>query len=120
MDALQLLHGAELEGVAVGFALVSRDITDRRRTEQLLHESDRRKDEFLAILAHELRNPLAPISNALQIWPLLERNPEKAAETRALMGRQVRQLQRLIDDLLDVSRISRGKIALRKKPVDVS
>jgi PAS domain S-box-containing protein len=108
------------EGVAVGFALVSRDITDRRRTEQLLHESDRRKDEFLAILAHELRNPLAPISNALQIWPLLERNPEKAAETRALMGRQVRQLQRLIDDLLDVSRISRGKIALRKKPVDVS
>lgn len=106
------------ENATVGFASVSRDITERKRAETLLHDADRRKDEFLATLAHELRNPLAPISYALQIWNRLENDPAKAAQIRHMMGRQVQQLQRLIDDLLDLSRISRGKIKLKKERLD--
>jgi PAS domain S-box-containing protein len=104
----------------VGFASVSRDITDRKRAEMLLQQADRRKDEFLATLAHELRNPLAPISYALQIWNRLEQDPAKAAQIRHMMARQVQQLQRLIDDLLDLSRISRGKIKLKKEYSDLA
>lgn len=108
------------EGQVIGYATVSRDITDRRRAEEMLREADRRKDEFLATLAHELRNPLAPISNALQIWARVEKNPEQATRLREMMDRQVKQLKRLIDDLLDVSRISRGKIELRQEPIDLA
>jgi PAS domain S-box-containing protein len=104
----------------IGFATVSRDITDRRSAEQMLKDADRRKDEFLATLAHELRNPLAPISNALQIWPRVERDPAQSVRIREMMERQVKQLNRLIDDLLDVSRISRGKIQLRKEQKKLS
>lgn len=108
------------EGVPVGFGTVSRDITDRRETEQMLKESDRRKDEFLATLAHELRNPLAPISNALQIWSRVGEDPQQSTRLREIMERQVQQLKRLIDDLLDVSRVSRGKIHLHKEPLELS
>lgn len=85
---------------------------------EALKESDRRKDEFLATLAHELRNPLAPLRNGLDI---LQRNPngENAAEIRGMMDRQLIHLVRLIDDLLDVSRVSQGKIELRKQPVRI-
>jgi signal transduction histidine kinase/ActR/RegA family two-component response regulator len=85
-----------------------------------LQEADRRKDEFLAMLGHELRNPLAPISNALE---LLKRHSLSAAELgslQRLMDRQVRQLVRLVDDLLDVSRITRGKIKLEREPVEIA
>ena len=87
----------------------------RRASEAALREADKRKDEFLATLAHELRNPLAPISNALQI---LELSNDQNAITpmRELVARQVSQLTRLVDDLMDVSRISRGKVELRKAP----
>ncbi len=84
-----------------------------------LSEVDRRKDEFLATLAHELRNPLAPIKNALQLMGLLKLDPE-IDKLRQMMDRQVEQLVRLIDDLLDVSRISRGKIVLRHEAVDLA
>ncbi len=104
----------------VGFGTVSRDITERKCAEQMLKEADRRKDEFIATLAHELRNPLAPISNALEIWPRVEKDPAQAARIREMMGRQVNQLKRLIDDLLDVSRISRGKIQLRTEKVELA
>lgn len=104
----------------IGFATVSRDITDRRSAEQMLKDADRRKDEFLATLAHELRNPLAPISNALQIWPRVEKDPVQSVRIREMMERQVKQLKRLIDDLLDVSRISLGKIQLRKENKELS
>jgi PAS domain S-box-containing protein len=107
-------------GAPVGFGTVSRDITERRETEQMLKDSDRRKDEFLATLAHELRNPLAPISNALQIWSRVGSDPQQSTRLREIMERQVQQLKRLIDDLLDVSRISRGKIHLRKEPLTLS
>ena len=96
------------------------DITEQREMEQALLEADHRKDEFLATLAHELRNPIAPISNALQVWPLVEKDREEVEKLRAIMERQVHQLTRLVDDLLDVSRITRGKIQLRRQPVDMN
>jgi CheY-like chemotaxis protein len=80
-----------------------------------LREADRRKDEFLAILAHELRNPLAPISNAVEILNLDGVSGEAAQAARAMITRQLQHLVRLIDDLLDVSRITRGKLELRRE-----
>lgn len=84
-----------------------------------LQRSDRRKDEFLATLAHELRNPLAPIRNGLRIMKRAGGNPEEIEETRAMMERQVGQMVRLVDDLLDVSRISRNKLELRRARIEL-
>jgi PAS domain S-box-containing protein len=95
---------------------VTHDITDRRAYEQRLLEQDVRKDEFLATLAHELRNPLAPIRSGLQLLKLSQ-SAEVSARTLPVMERQLGQLVRLIDDLLDVSRISSGKIVLRRERV---
>jgi signal transduction histidine kinase len=95
----------------------------RERTESLagaleaLRRADRRKDEFLATLAHELRNPLAPIRNALEIMRLASANTEAVERARAMMDRQVGQMVRLIDDLLDVSRITSGKLRLTPEVV---
>ncbi|HWD16690.1 MAG TPA: ATP-binding protein [Casimicrobiaceae bacterium] len=102
-----------------GFFVMGVDTTERQRAEAQLRESDRRKDEFLAMLAHELRNPLAPLANALYLWPIVRNDEAKTTELREMMERQVRQLTRLIDDLLDVSRISRGKIELRRSPLSL-
>lgn len=110
----------DVDGNVTGIHVQGVDLTDRMRAEQALREADQRKDQFLATLAHELRNPLAPISNALQAWQLVERNPQEAERVREMMARQVRQLTRLIDDLLDVSRITRGKIELREDRLDLS
>jgi PAS domain S-box-containing protein len=93
------------------------DITDWKAAEEALKVADRRKDEFLATLAHELRNPLAPIRNALKILQLAGGDPAAAASARAVMERQVAQMVRLIDDLLDVSRITRNRVVLRRGPV---
>ncbi|MGQ0636816.1 MAG: CHASE3 domain-containing protein [Planctomycetaceae bacterium] len=100
--------------------LLRRYLSSLARSTSALLEADRRKDEFLATLAHELRNPLSPISNALQLWPKVERDPERMEELRQIMERQLRQMTRLIDDLLDVSRINSGKIELRKQPADLN
>lgn len=89
------------------------DLTAQKEAEASLKEADRRKDDFLATLAHELRNPLTPISNALQVWALAQPAGVELEELRGVMERQVQQMVRLIDDLLDVSRISKGKIQLR-------
>jgi PAS domain S-box-containing protein len=96
------------------------DITRRKELEQALTDADRRKDEFLASLAHELRNPLAPMQNALQIMGLRRGDEAEVERARAMLQRQMRQMVRLIDDLLDVNRISRGKIQLRREPIDVA
>lgn len=85
-----------------------------------LREQDRRKDEFLATLAHELRNPLAPIRNSLQILKMPRLDAATAERARAMMERQVHHLVRLVDDLLDVSRVMRGKIELRKERVELA
>ncbi len=103
------------DGVAVWFA----DISERKRSEQALRDADRRKDEFLATLAHELRNPLAPIRNGLAILKLSVPMQGTARRTTEMMERQLTHLVRLIDDLLDVSRITRGKLALRLRPVKI-
>jgi PAS domain S-box-containing protein len=96
------------------------DVTARKRAEEALREADRRKDEFLATLAHELRNPLAPLRNALHVLKLTGGNPRVAEEARAVMERQLAQMVRLIDDLLDVSRITRGKLRLRRERVELA
>jgi signal transduction histidine kinase len=93
------------------------DVTERKRIEQAFRDADRRKDEFLALLAHELRNPLAPIRNGLQVMRLAASNPDAIAKSRDIMERQVRHMVRLIDDLLDISRISRNKMELRRARV---
>jgi PAS domain S-box-containing protein len=95
------------------------DITARRQAEAALRESDRRKDEFIATLSHELRNPLAPLSNALQILRLSDDAAERE-RVRAMMERQVNHLVRLVDDLLEVSRISHGALELRREPVELA
>jgi PAS domain S-box-containing protein len=96
------------------------DISDIKKMEESLRDADRRKDEFLATLAHELRNPLAPIRNSLQILKMARVDPALAQQTRDMMERQVHHLVRLVDDLLDVSRVMRGKIELRKEPVELA
>jgi len=92
---------------------------ERARAEQELREADRRKNEFLAILAHELRNPLAPLRNALEVMKLARGDSKLLEQSRDIMVRQLTQMVRLIDDLLDVSRISRGKLELRRERVEL-
>jgi len=87
---------------------------------EALRESDRRKDEFLAMLGHELRNPLAPILNSIHILKLPAIKPELLQRTQEIIERQVRQMVRLVDDLLDVSRVMRGKVELRRELVEVA
>ena len=115
----------EKGGANTGVVLVFRDITDRkylenelRRRLKELAEADRRKDEFLAMLAHELRNPLAAISSAVQLTNLTGADEDFAYSTDVI-NRQVKHLSRLVDDLFDVSRITRGKIQLRRERLDV-
>jgi len=98
---------------------VTLDVTERKRVEEALRDMDRRKDEFLAMLAHELRNPLAPIQTGSE---LLERNyaDEPIHGIATMVKRQVAQLARLVDDLLDVSRITQGRIELKREPIELS
>ncbi len=96
------------------------DVTKRKKAEAALKEADRRKDEFLATLAHELRNPLAPLRNGLQIMRLAAGDRAIVEEARAMMERQLGQMVHLVDDLLDLSRISRGKITLRTERVELA
>ncbi len=92
-------------------------IGELQRAEADLRDADRRKDEFLATLAHELRNPLAPIFNALQILRLEEAHSPEVQWCEEVIDRQIRQMTHLVDDLLDISRITRGKLELRREPV---
>ena len=99
---------------------ISMDITERRRIEDILRDADRQKDRFLAVLAHELRNPLAPVRTAVELL----RRPGLAAETATrchdIIDRQVRQMAHLLDDLLDLSRLSRGQLRLQTETLDVA
>ena len=106
-------------GVVIGLLKVMRDLTQQKRAEQALQQADQRKDEFLAMLAHELRNPMSTIHNGLQVLSLTVGADAMSADTVAMMNRQTDHLVRLVDDLLDVSRISQGKIELKKQRVDL-
>ena len=107
-------------GQVVGAISAFVDITMLKEAEEALRETDRRKDEFLAMLAHELRNPLAPIRNAVSIMGMAEGDREAQRWAREVIDRQVRHMSSLVDDLLDVSRITQGKITLTKAPLAVS
>src|SRR6267154_2907086 len=95
------------------------EVAERARAEQALKEADRHKDEFLAMLAHELRNPLAPILNAVQLMRMKPVADPQLNWSRDVIERQVSHLTRLVDDLLDVARITRGKINLSREPIEL-
>jgi len=95
------------------------EIRQRKQMEDALHEAERRRDEFLATLAHELRNPLAPIRNATEIMKMSDSDPARMAAARAHIERQTEHLVRLIDDLLDLSRITRGRLELQSETLDL-
>ncbi|MDC0678743.1 hybrid sensor histidine kinase/response regulator [Sorangium atrum] len=127
-DWLVSVHPVRDEaGTMLGINVVVQEVTERKQAEQALLESeqalraaDRRKDEFLVMLAHELRNPLAPIRTAIQVLDITGGDAPEAVRTREMIERQVAHMARMIDDLLDVSRIARGKIELRKEPCDLA
>jgi len=124
--AYKVLSLPDAAGRPIAIATVSQDVTERKQLEDNLRslaadlsQADRRKNEFLAMLAHELRNPLAPISNAARVLRL--GGDEDAVRASAdMLERQVGQMSRLVDDLLDMSRITRGRIELRKRRVDLA
>jgi two-component system CheB/CheR fusion protein len=111
------LHDAE--GRIVGASKIARDITGRKRAEEALREANRRKDEFLATLAHELRNPLAPIRNSLHLLEMSSHSNPGVEYVREMMERQVHHMVRMVDDLMEVSRITRGKIELRREHIEL-
>lgn len=106
-------------GSIVGLLKVMRNLTTQKRAEENLREADQRKDEFLAMLAHELRNPMATIRNGLNILRLTNETDPVTGQTVGMMNRQVDHLVRLVDDLLDVSRISQGKIELQRERLEL-
>jgi PAS domain S-box-containing protein len=110
---------AEDEAVLVQLAAIAAVGIENARLYERLREQDRRKDEFLATLAHELRNPLAPIRNGLEVMRLTPGNGKVVGKARDMMDRQLGHMVRLIDDLLDMSRITRGKVELKRQRVDV-
>jgi PAS domain S-box-containing protein len=107
----------DVNGNLDGWVTILTDIHDRKMAEQALQAADRRKDDFLATLAHELRNPLAPIRNAVAILGRKAALDPEIAWSREVIGRQVEQMSRLVDDLLDIERISRGKLLVRKERI---
>jgi signal transduction histidine kinase/CheY-like chemotaxis protein len=126
LEGISLLLAVALENARL-YRLAREEIEERRRTERALRETEealrdagRRKDEFLATLGHELRNPLNPIRNAVEILRRKGTSEPDAQFSQDLIERQVVHLARLIDDLLDVSRITKGKLELRREPVDLA
>jgi len=117
----------DANGEVEAVAGITRDVTDRHETEEVLRKNEeamsaaaRRKDEFLAMLAHELRNPLAPISAANQIMTLSEFDERRVRKSSQIIDRQLKHMVGLIDDLLDVSRVTRGLVVIEKSPQDIT
>ena len=100
--------------------LLKRSLSDHRRAKEALEEADRRKNAFLATLAHELRNPLAPIRNAVELLRHVNGKADLMEQVRGILERQFGQIVRLVDDLLDISRIVRGKVEVRKKRIELA
>jgi signal transduction histidine kinase len=118
--ALERMNQVLEQRVAERTAALERDLSERKRLEEALVKADRRKDEFLAVLAHELRNPLAPIRTAVDTMWLRPMHDEVLQQCRDIIGRQVEQLTRLVNDLMDVSRITRGTITLQREALDIA
>lgn len=118
MRSISVPHFAA-EGGYAGYVALTLDVHDRKRAESELLAADRRKDEYLAMLAHELRNPLAPICNAAALLARMPHLNAKAVWATGVIGRQTEVMAKLLDDLLDVARIARGKISLASSPVDI-
>ncbi len=110
----------DASGAPILLSGLSQDVSARKCAEEALLQANRRKDEFLATLAHELRNPLAPIRSAAEVLRLLEREDPRLLRAAAIIDRQVTQMVRLVDDLLDVNRITRGEIALHRETIDIA
>jgi signal transduction histidine kinase/CheY-like chemotaxis protein len=108
------------DGKIIGASKVARDVSPQKRVQRELQEADERKNEFLALLAHELRNPLGPIRHAVTILRARAPSPEELQWATSIIDRQTEHMTRLVEDLLDVSRISRGTIELRRERVDVA
>lgn len=108
------------DGTFLGYAGITIDVTERKRTEEALREADSRKDEFLATLAHELRGPLAPVRNMLEIMKRAPVDGELLQQARDTMERQLSHMVRLVDDLLDISRISRNKFELKCDRIELA
>ena len=106
-------------GKLLGAVNILVDISDRKCAEEELRAADRHKNEFLAMLSHELRNPLAPMLTAIELLSAGAENPESSRRAQEILSRQIRRLVRLVDELLDVSRITRGKITLKKETIEV-
>jgi signal transduction histidine kinase/ActR/RegA family two-component response regulator len=111
--------GQRAEALEKSNRTLEHEMNERRSAEEALRGADRRKDEFLATLAHELRNPLAPLRNGLEILRLAGQDPDKALQVREMMQRQLNQMVRLVDDLLDVSRITTDRLVIKKEPVSL-
>ncbi|MEC4720840.1 PAS domain-containing protein [Noviherbaspirillum sp. CPCC 100848] len=107
------------DGEVEAIAGTTRDVTESRQNEAALREANQRKDEFLAMLAHELRNPLAPISAAAELMDMVQLDGKRLKDTSRIISRQVKHLTELVDDLLDVSRVTRGLTSITKTPQDV-
>ena len=110
----------DTNGQLAGAVMVFRDVSPRRRAEAALLEADRRKDEFLATLAHELRNPLAPIRQAALISKAPSASEAQKRWSHDVIDRQVQHMSLLLDDLLDISRVTRGRLVLRRQPTDLA
>src|SRR5262249_1013146 len=121
-ETKRLEYEREQSGAALAVAFVERTKAARQAVEatQSIREADRRKDEFLATLAHELRNPLAPLRNALELLRRSQDDKGFFEGALSIMERQVGQMVRLVDDLLDVSRINKGKLQIRKERVELA
>ncbi|MFP5390778.1 MAG: ATP-binding protein, partial [Gammaproteobacteria bacterium] len=110
--------GAPAEGIAAVHTIAI-DVTERKRAEEALRQADQRKDEFLAMLAHELRNPLAPIGSAAAMLGLAYAHEGRIRQVSDIIGRQVAHMTRLVDDLLDVSRVTRGLVTIQRELADL-
>ncbi|QDZ29926.1 ATP-binding protein [Noviherbaspirillum sp. UKPF54] len=109
----------DMDGSVSGIFIEGFDVTERTLAKKKLQDADRRKDEFLAMLAHELRNPLAPLKNAADLLRLMPQDDARLRHVHGLVSRQVKHMTGLIDDLLDVSRVNSGLIVLDKQPLDI-
>jgi PAS domain S-box-containing protein len=107
-------------GAIIGASKIARDITQRKRAEEALRAAGRAKDEFLALLGHELRNPLGALASAARVLDLPKRSPDHVARARAIVDQQIERLSHLVDDLVDASRLTSSKMRLSRRPLDLS